>query len=360
MYLGEYRNLGGAAWVGLGDDIDWQEVTYLPTSFQAGQDTGYSLPTYFDPSWNTDWLASIGFTSNPWTGRHKIDVPDVQVGYGEQAYMGPGPLPDGWVWHPGGVTVSASDQPWVEWTPVRQFERDHGYRQQYYWMGDNRYARYVDSAGNQVGPVVQTYKESKITKIIGKAVQLVAGAMVAVGGAQAIGAIAAGASGSATGAAASGAAPGAAESITAAAAAPAATSTAAEVATAAAVPAASVVAPAAAGGGGIIATAASALPAVGTVVKGVMAVAPIVKTYLTTKQKQDMANAAATPLPIAPPANMVPPPSGLMPSGGTPQFSPFPGSGGSAPSWLIPAAIGGGILALVMMNRRRQPTRRRV
>jgi hypothetical protein len=358
MYLGDYRGLGGSRWVGLGDDIAWQEVTYLPVSFQAGQDTGVSPPTYFDPSWNADWMVGIGFKSDPWAGRHKIDVPDVQVGYGEQSSMGPGPLPDGWVWHPGGQTVSASDPPWVEWTPVRQYERDHGYRQQYYWIGDNRYARYVDASGTQVGPVVQTYKENRITKIIGKVVQIVAGAMVAVGGAQAIAAVAAGASGAATGAA-TGAAPGAAETITAAAAAPAATTTAAEAVTAAAaLPAAEAIAPAAVGAGATGAVA-SALPTIATVAKTVTAVAPIAKAILTNKQKQDMANAAATPMPIAPPANMVPPPSGLMPSG-TQQFTPFPGSGGGTPSWLIPAAIGGGILALVMMNRRRQPTRRRV
>ena len=361
MYLGDYscredRNLGS---LGATGDIPWQEVTYLPTSFQAGQDTGYSLPTYFDPSANTDWLAGIGFTSNPILGRHKIDVPDVMVGYGEQSSMGPGPLPDGWYWHPGGLSVSGGDPAWVEWTPVRQWEKDKGYRQQYYWGdgGNSRYARYVDSAGNQVGPVVQTYKESKFAKVLGKVVQLVAGTVVVVAGGAAIATVASGAAGAvgATGAA-GGAAPGAAEAITAAAAAPAATTTAAEIATAAAVPAASAAIPAA---GGAAAAVASALPTLATVAKTVAAVAPIAKTILSTKQRQDMANAAATPLPIAPPANMVPPPSGLMPSSGPTQFSPIPGASG-APSWLIPAAIGGGILALVMMNRRRQPTRRRV
>lgn len=329
---------------GLGDGgIAWNEVTYLPTTINAGQDTYTQDPTYFDPSMDAAWLAAIGFKGNPLAGRRKIDVPMVSVGYGEQQEWRPGPLPDGWVWHPGGQSVSGGDPPWVEWTPVRQWERDNGLRQQYYWMGSNRYARYVDRNGNQVGPVVQTYKESKVTKIIGKAVQIVAGAMVAAGAVQAAAAVASAATAPAATAPAA-AAP------TATAAAPAA----AVVAPATAVaPVVSAVAPSVATGGAVTGAAgaiSSILPSAAAVAKAIPAVASAVKAVQAVQGRQTQV--AAQQMPIAPPASMVsPPPSALVP--GQSQFDPtifHPQT--QMPPWLIPALLGGGALLLVMMGRR--------
>lgn len=344
MYLG-----------GLSDDMNWQEVTYLPTSGQAGQDTYVNRPTYFDPSWDQAWLAGIGFTSNPMLGRHKIDVPQVQVGYGEQSSMGPGPLPDGWVWHDGGQTVSGGDPPWVEWTPVRQWEKDKGYRQQYYWTGDQRYARYVDSAGNQVGPIVQTYKESKITKIIGKVVQAVATVAVAAGAVQAAAAVAASAAGSGTAAGAGAATPAAGAAVpesvgvvgsgTAAAAAPSAIA-----------PIASAVAPSVATGGAVTGALTSAASVVPTVLKAIPAVSGVIKAVQAVQGRENQVAALQQQMPIAPPASMVSPSgNALGPTAYDPTiFQP------QQPSWLIPAAIiGGGVILVAMLGHRKSPGTRR-
>jgi len=339
MYLNDYvcsedRNLGDA-------EPFWEEVTYLPTSGTAGQDTYHSPPTYFDPSYNRDWLSAIGFKGDPMAGRREIPRETVFYGGGESGGgYAPGPLPDGWLYQEGqGVDPGSAV---ALWTPVRQWERDNGLRQQVAWLGgSNRYARYVDRAGNQVGPVVQTYRESKFAKIIGDVVKVVAGAMVAVGAVQAVAAVAAGAT------AGSGATAAAAPAATAAPAAVAAPVAAIPAATA--IPA-SVVAPAVGGASGMSAVAA-ALPSLSTVAKGVAVLAPIVKTQMDIKAKEDMAAAAAASLPIAPPANMLPAPNdGLLPAG-SPQYSPRQPE---TPAWMIPALVGGiGLAAVMMMKKRR-------
>lgn len=353
------QNLGRYRW-GLGDDPNasapWQEVTYLPTQGVAGQDTYTSPPTYFDPSNNTDWLAGIGFDPKAWGVRTQVTVPEVFYGGGETGGYGPGPLPDGYVWHEGGYGVSGGEPAYVEDTPVRRFERARGLRQQVVWMPPNyRYARYVDSSGNQVGPVVRTYKEGKFATILGRVVQVVAGTMVAVGGAQAIAAVAAGVTGGAGAAGAAGAAPAAAVPEAAAALPAAAAPSAAESIVAAAAapsaitPIASAVAPSVAAGGAVTSALTTAASVVPTVLKAIPVVAGVVKAVQGSPQQN----------PIAPPASMVPAPitpSSLAPTVYDPTiFNPQR----QTPSWLIPAAIGGGVLLLAMLGkqRRNQPRR---
>jgi hypothetical protein len=345
MYLNDYacaddRNLGDGV---EGTDPLWQEVTYAPATVPSGQDFYTSEPTYFDPSHDTAWLSAIGFTGNPWVGRYELPRETVYYGSGDASgsYLAP-PTGDG-VYHPGGNDVSGTSTAFMEMTPVRLWEKAHGYRQQVTWVNSQRYARYVDGSGNQVGPVVRTYKEGKFAEIIGKVVKIVAGAMVAVGAAQAAVAVAAGATAAPVATAA--AAPSAAAAVPVV--------EAAVPAVASVAPAAAAVAPAvAAGGTSLTSIAASALPVVSTIAKGVAVVAPILKTQMEIKARQDMANAASTPLPIAPPADMIPYGGGYLPSAPQP-FVPF-ASGGGTPAWLIPAALGGAGLLLVLMSRRRR------
>lgn len=342
MYLNDYgchrdRNLGEDAPAGL----HWDEVTYLPKTIEVGQDWTTIPPSYFDP--DSTWLAAIGFTGDPMKGRHEIKVPMVQSGYGEQASMVPGPLPDGWLYVPGGWDVHGSAPAVALWTPVRQWEKDKGYRQQVAWKGTDRYGRYVDSSGKQIGPVVRTYKESKATKILGKAVQIVAGAMVAAGAVQAAAAVASAASGAGSGA---GATATKAAGTAATSAVPAAAAPAAAVAPAAAAVAPAVVAPSVAAGGGLISTitgaASAALP---VIAKAAPVVGTIVKAVSPSK-----------PPPVAPPAPLIQqtqpiPANALVPVSREPVYDPTI-FGSSMPPWFIPALIGGGAL-LLMAGRRR-------
>lgn len=157
-----------------------------------------------------------------------------------------------------------------------------------------------------------------------------AGAGAASGAASAGGAAAAGGGVSAT-TVASGAATAAKALLPAASAAPAAVAAAA---------------PVAATGATIASVASAAAP---LVAKAVTVAAPIIKAQEDRKAKEVLVRAQMeSQMPVAPPASMLTPPV-TYPSGLGPQqqFQPLPST---TPSWLIPAAIGGvGLMVLMMM-----------
>lgn len=108
--------------------------------------------------------------------------------------------------------------------------------------------------------------------------------------------------------------------------------------------------------GGLIATAVKAAPAViGAVTK---VAAPIIKKQQEIKAKEELVKQQeayiraqdAAQMPIAPPAGLV---NQLMPGSATPQYERLPST---TPAWLIPAAIGGGVLLLTLLMTRRPST----
>lgn len=120
---------------------------------------------------------------------------------------------------------------------------------------------------------------------------------------------------------------------------------AAPAAAAAVVPAALPAVATAGAGAGLMTTVAQAAPVLATIAKTAI---PIVKMQQDIKAKEEQAQAQkdAMQLPIAPPAYMVQPSAAPM------QYMPIP-SQNTTPAWLIPAAIGGGVLLLALVLTRK-------
>lgn len=98
---------------------------------------------------------------------------------------------------------------------------------------------------------------------------------------------------------------------------------------------------------GLIATAVKAAPAViGAVVK---AAAPVIKTQQEIKAKEALIKAQEQ-MPIAPPAAALQQATGYAPSDRM-QFERLPST---RPAWLVPAAIGGGVILLALLLGQRQ------
>ena len=321
--------------------LNWSPVTYQSSTDNRGVDPVTYQRTYVDPTPNGQWLKEIGFTGplGVWPGR-KVDVPMVQVGYGEQTEFRPGRPPEASraLWF---VTDPVNEIGGWYYTPVVDFEKAKGLTQQVAYRGTMRYHRYVNSAGKQVGPIVEFAAGGDA--VVGKIVKVLAIAMIGTGVAQAATAAAKAVAPSLTPAAPSSSLPSAG---TTAAKAAAAVAPAAAPAVATVAPAAAAIAPVAAGGAGTIATAASGLlPVLGTVAKGASALVPVVKAVQAVKAKEAETKARQdVMMPVAPPANLVDrtSPGSLV---------TFPDS--SPPAWMIPALIGGAGLLFLLMKRRR-------
>lgn len=116
----------------------------------------------------------------------------------------------------------------------------------------------------------------------------------------------------------------------------------------AAAPAVAAAAPAVSAGSALVSAATAAIP---VVAKTIAVAAPVIKAQQERKAKETLVRAQMeSQMPVAPPAQFVSPqvtyPQGLAP-GQQPMYQALPST---TPPWLIPAAIGGAVLLLLMLR----------